>query len=220
MKDKQALEPMCRLLMVRAARAFDTRPHLEALAEIARASKEYQGHGWGFAWLAEGKWRMYHNIAPIWDDPRDVCPATTALVAHARSAFRDEGIVVENNMPFGDGHTVFAFNGELRGVRIKAEGRIGAEKIYNTIKRFDKGDLLEALGRGTQVINKRTRYVRAMNIVMASPGQGLVSSHFGEDPNYFALRRKTEDGLQIVCSEPYPGTDGWETVENGAVYAQ
>jgi len=36
-------------------------------------------------------------------------------VAHARSAFEDKDIVVENNMPFTDGERVFIFNGELRG---------------------------------------------------------------------------------------------------------
>ena len=67
------------------------------------------------------------------------------------------------------------------------------------------------------MINKRTRYVRAMNIVMASADQGLVSSHYGEDPDYFALRRKRVDGVEIVCSQAYPGTDGWDTIDNDSV---
>lgn len=207
--------------MVRGAKDFDTRPHIEALASIARHSREYQGHGWGFAWLEAGAWRMYHDIRPIWEDDFDDFPATRALIVHARSAFRDEGIVVENNMPFGDGRLVFAFNGELRGVRVKAEGRIGAEKIFNYIKRFDKGDLERALVRGTDVINKRTRYVRAMNIVMASAERGLVSSHFGEDSAYFQLRSLNKGGLEIVCSEVYPGSDEqlWGRIENGATYS-
>ncbi len=207
--------------MVRGAQDFDTRPHIEALASIARHSREYQGHGWGFAWLEAGVWRMYHDIRPIWEDDFDQYPTTRALIVHARSAFRDEGIVVENNMPFGDSHLVFAFNGELRGVRVKAQGRIGAEKIFNYIKRFNKGDLEEALVRGTDVINKRTRYVRAMNIVMATAERGLVSSHFSEDSAYFQLRRLNQDGLEIVCSEVYPGSDErlWGQVENGATYS-
>ena len=112
---------MCRILMARARSAFDARPHIQALAAIARDSKEYQGHGWGFAWLEGGQWRMYHDIRPVWEDDLDEFPHTTSLIVHARSAFRDEGIVVENNMPFGDERVAFAFNGELRGVRIKAE---------------------------------------------------------------------------------------------------
>ena len=209
---------MCRLLMVRGERAFDPEPHLDAIAAIARDSREYQGHGWGCAWLDAGQWQTYHNIAPIWEDERPLLPHTRLLVAHARSAFRDEGIVVENNMPFGDGRFVFAFNGELRGVRIKADGRIGAEKIFNYVKRFDKGDMHAALTRGTDVITKRTRYVRAMNIVMASAEQALVSSHFGEDPDYFQMHTRTQDGVEVVCSEIYPGTDGWAAVPNGVTH--
>ena len=48
-------------------------------------------------------------------------------------------------MPFTNGDRVFIFNGELRGVRVKADGRIGAEKIFNYILRFDKGDLNQAV---------------------------------------------------------------------------
>ena len=44
--------------------------------------------------------------------------------------FRNEGIAVENNMPFLSGRHGFVFNGELRGVRIAATGRIGAEKLF------------------------------------------------------------------------------------------
>ena len=44
-----------------------------------------------------------------------------------------------------------------------------------------------------------------------------MSSHYGEDPDYFALRRKRLDGLEIVCSQVYPGTDGWDTIDNGSV---
>ncbi len=44
-------------------------------------------------------------------------------------------------MPFYDDQFIFIFNGELRGVRIKADGRIGAEKIFNFIKRFNSDNM-------------------------------------------------------------------------------
>ena len=131
---------MCRLLCVRRKNGFAMRPHLEALAAIARNCQEYQGHGWGCAWLDDTTWRLHHNIRPIWEDDLARFGQTTLMLAHARSAFRDEGIAVENNMPFFDGERVFIFNGELRGVRLKATGRIGAEKVFNFITRFDRGD--------------------------------------------------------------------------------
>ncbi|MCB1740590.1 MAG: hypothetical protein KDK91_09485 [Gammaproteobacteria bacterium] len=205
--------------MARSAVPFDPQPHLQAIAAIARDSKEYQGHGWGCAWLVDGDWRLYHDIKPIWEDVLPDVPDTTCLVVHARSAFRDEGIVVENNMPFCDGRFVFAFNGELRGVRIKEEGRIGAEKIFNYVKRFDHGDMTQALQRGTEVIERRSRYVRAMNIVMASADQALISSRYGEDPDYFQLRTRVMDGVRVISSQPYPGSDDWQLIDNGRTCA-
>jgi predicted glutamine amidotransferase len=205
---------MCRLLLVHSPAAFDPAPHLRAFAEIARNSREFQGHGWGCAVLSGDGWSFYRDIRPVWEDDPGRFPLTTRLLAHARSAFRDEGIAVENNMPFTDGETVFLFNGELHGVRLKAEGRIGAEKIFNVIRRSGSGKGPEALRKAVRVIESRTRYVKAMNIILSDAGNAWASSLFNEDSDYFTLRRKTADGVTVVCSEPYPGTDGWEKLEN------
>jgi len=206
---------MCRLLCVRAPRPFPIRPHLERLAAIARASREYQGHGWGCAWVEGGEWRVYRHIEPIWDDPLEGFGEATLLLAHARSAFRDEGIVLDNNMPFFDGERAFAFNGELRGVRIRERGRIGAEKVFRLIARLDQGDPGAALERAVAVIERRTRYLRALNLVLALRDRALVYSRFAEDPDYFRLHRTSRDRAAIVCSAPFPGEGGWQPVANG-----
>ena len=234
---------MCRILCAHASAEFETAPHLAALAAIARDSPEYQGHGWGCAWREDGRWRVYRDISPIWEDPNRPAARTTLLLAHARSAFRDEGIVVENNMPFRNGERVFAFNGELRGVRMRERGRTGAEKIFNTVLRFEggrgagrggrqtglgahRGDLGAALTKGVAAIERRTRYVRAMNIVVAEPLRIHVASRFNEAPDYFRMHKgrvqmKGRVGeVQVVCSQPYPADFGpgqWTPVPNGAV---
>lgn len=208
---------MCRLLCVRSGRHFDMRPHLEALAEISCNSKEYQGHGWGCAWIRGGEWHVYRNIDPIWQDHHSVAGETTLMVAHARSAFKNEGIRVDNNMPFMDGGYVFGFNGELRGVRIKEQGRTGAEKIFNYIRRFDSGDMLQALERSLAIIGRRTRYVRAINLVIASKARVFVASHFNEDPEYFQMQTHRSDGVHILCSQRYPGEHDWMPVPNGTI---
>ena len=163
-------------------------------------------------------WQHYHNIQPVWQDDLTQFATTTTLLVHARSAFRDEGIAVENNMPFTDGESVFIFNGELRGVKIKSEGRIGAEKIFNYIRRMDKGDKLQALDKAVTIINRRTQYVRAMNILMSDGRQCLVSSTYNEDPGYFQMHRSLHDGVERICSEPFApfGNDDvqWQTVSN------
>lgn len=208
---------MCRLLCIHGARPFEVETHLENFATLSRDSKEYQGHGWGCAWVENDAWRLYHSITPIWEDEPPRIPATHLLLAHARSAFRDEGICVENNMPFDDGTHVFIFNGELQGVRIKERGRIGAEKVFNYLKRFDKGNMRDAMQKGLEIIEKRTRYVRALNCIVASTDAAYVACRFNEDPDYFQLREKLAGHVHMVCSAPYPGDAGWRVIENGRV---
>jgi predicted glutamine amidotransferase len=208
---------MCRLLTVRSVKPFAIASHLKQFAHISRNSKEYQGHGWGCAYLDEsGGWKIYRNISPVWEDDLDAFGKTTLLAAHARSAFEDKDIVVENNMPFFDGRTVYIFNGELRGVKVRAEGRIGAEKIFNYIRRFDKGNTLEALDKATAIIKKRTRYIRGMNIIMVNTEGIFLSSYFSEDEAYFTLHHREGREL-IICSAPYPSKDNWHKIANNSV---
>jgi len=210
---------MCRLLLVRADKDFSIPEHLRRLAHIARQSKEFQGHGWGCAYLENGQWRVYKNIKPIWEDNLGRFGTTRLLVGHARSAFKDEGIAVENNMPFVDETYVFIFNGELRGVRISEKGRIGAEKIFNFIKRFNRGDMFEALKKGTEVIQKRTKYIRAMNIVIADKSAAYVASVFNEDADYFTMHYSQDPEQLLISSEVFSGDDKWQRIENRTVRA-
>jgi glutamine amidotransferase len=193
-------------------------PYLEQFARLCHASRAYQGHGWGIAYRdAAGQWVHYKNIIPIWDDDVGQFPASTLFLVHARSAYRDEGIVVENNMPFYDADAIFLFNGQLQGVRIKEAGRIGAEKIFRVIKRFYRGDMGEALRRGTALIRQRTRTIRAMNIIMTDMQRLYVSSFYTGEPDYFQMAVKDEDVL-IVCSEPFPETPGWQRLPNDSLH--
>ena len=208
---------MCRLLCVRSHKPFEIESHLHKFAALARDSREYQGHGWGCSWLTGDGFEHYHNIKPVWEDHNRNFGSTKLFLAHARSAFKDEGICVENNMPFADDEHVFIFNGELRGVRIKEEGRIGAEKIFNYIKRFNRGDMHVALQRALGVIEKRTRYIRALNLIMASRDHVFVASHFNEDTDYFQMRTSDNNDLSIICSEVYPGEGAWQRFDNRAV---
>ncbi|MDH3695381.1 MAG: hypothetical protein OER96_12515 [Gammaproteobacteria bacterium] len=204
-------------MCVKSTQDFEITPHLEQLTKISRESKEYQGHGWGCAWVEDGVWRYYHNIDPIWQHDLKGFGKTTLLLAHARSAFRDEGITIENNMPFHDNRYAFIFNGELQGVRIKEQGRIGAEKIFNYIRRFDKGDMLTALTRAVGVINKKTRYVRAMNLVLADTNSAWLASGFNEDPNYFQMHKCESKDMKIVSSLPYADGPGWQVIPNSTI---
>jgi len=208
---------MCRLLTVKSQTPFAIGPHLEKFAHVAKNSREYQGHGWGCAYQdPAGQWQFYRNIKPVWKDDLSRFGETSLLVAHARSAFEDKDIVVENNMPFFDGRTVYIFNGELRGVKIREEGRIGAEKIFNYIRRFDKGDTRQALTRAVAIIKKRTRHIRGMNIIMVNETGIFLSSYFTEDESYFTMSFRQGDDL-VICSDPYPSEINWHNIANDSV---
>jgi glutamine amidotransferase len=208
---------MCRLLTVKSDTPVDIGRHLSVFADIAESSKEYQGHGWGCAFQDDsGRWQFYKNIDPIWQHDFSRFGKTRLLVVHARSAFEDRDIVIENNMPFFDGRTVFIFNGELRGVKIREAGRIGAEKIFNYIRRFDKGDTRRAMIKAGGIIRKRTRLIRGMNIIMVNADGVFVSSYFTRDEDYFTMHYKRGREL-VICSEPYPAEKGWQPIANDSV---
>jgi predicted glutamine amidotransferase len=205
---------MCRLLLVKSNNEFPISDKLKPFAYIARHSREYQGHGWGCAYLVDNEWQIYKNIKPIWEDDLKQFGKSTQLLVHARSAFRDEGIRVENNMPFQNDGIIYIFNGELQGVRIKEQGRIGAEKIFNYILRFYHDDLLHALNKGLEIIKKRTTYFRSINIIMSDKKHAYVSSDFNEDVDYFTMHFKKANDRLFVCSEPYPGETDWQKIPN------
>lgn len=208
---------MCRLLAIRSSRNFNIQTHLEKFARISRDSVEYQGHGWGCSFIRSGKWHHHHSIEPIWKDQLDIFGESTLLVAHARSAFQNEGISIENNMPFIQGNRVFIFNGEIRGVRLKVEGRIGAEKIFNLIQRLDRGNLKTAVSRALKILETKSAKLKACNVILATPEKLLLTSRFTERAEYFTMHRVLSDPL-IICSERYPVEhDEWRAVAEGSV---
>jgi hypothetical protein len=191
---------MCRLLVVRSREAFDPGDHLSRFASVAKKSREYQGHGWGCAWKTPGQaWQIYRNIKPIWEDDLSRFPRASLLVAHVRSAFEDKD-----------------FNGELRGVKLHEQGRIGAEKIFNFIRRFDSGDTLAALKKGGEIIRNRTRHIRGMNIILVKDEAVYLSTFFNEDEEYFTMRCKEGPEL-VICSEAYPSEEGWKGIARNTV---
>lgn len=214
---------MCRLLLVRAADPIAVDPWLTAFAAMCRDSAEYQGHGWGLARFDGETWTTHKELTPIWESNTTGFGRTRWLLVHARSAFRNEGIALPNNMPFSRDNHCFIFNGELHGVRIKETGRIGAEKIFNYILRFHKGDLGEALDRATRVIAARSDYVRAMNILMSDGEKIYCASRFSEDPDYFTMAHAGRPGLDAFCSRPLHTVDGgppataWRQIPEGAL---
>lgn len=208
---------MCRLMYIRSKTEFEIPVYLKQFADASSSSKEYQGHGWGCSYLIDNQWHHYKNISPVWEDDLDQFGKTNLLLVHARSAFQNKDIIVENNMPFYDDKNIFIFNGELRGVKIKAEGRIGAEKIFNFVKRFDKGNTLTAVEKGSGIIKRRSAYIRGMNFIIADKEKAYVNSFFSEDDEYFTLHKFTDSNMLILCSEILNGYGNWENIPNNFI---
>jgi predicted glutamine amidotransferase len=208
---------MCRLLYVRNSSAFSVSEHLLNFAKIARNSPEYQGHGWGCCYLLNNQWQIYKNIKPVWEDDLSPFGETTVLLAHARSAFRDQDIGIEFNMPYIKEDIVFIFNGELHGVKINEQGRIGAEKIFNFLLRFYRDDMISALQKGTEIIEKRSRYIKAMNIIIADRNHAWIVSQFNEKPEYFTMQYKNYQNGLIICSDSYPASADWQHIDNRTI---
>jgi glutamine amidotransferase len=196
---------MCRFLVLRSEREFDPSPLLEAFQERCRTSTEYQGHGWGMAHRSAGQLIRYRSLTPIWEDSTRPPGCVDFLVVHARSAFRNEGIEVRNNMPFYRGEWTYVFNGELQGVRLQAPGRTGAEKVFQVI--LDQGEArpAKAIASADRLLRARSRYVRAMNVALTDGRTIYAHCRFGERSEYFTLHYRT-GRISGVCSEPLDDT--------------
>lgn len=207
---------MCRLLYVESNSDFDIPPYLEKFARISKNSEEYQGHGWGCSIRDGDTWEHYHDIDPVWEYDFDQFGRTNLLLVHARSAFENRDIRIENNMPFYDDRFVFLFNGELRGVRIREKGRIGAEKIFNFIKRRFEDDLEDAIRESVRIIRTKTRNLKAMNFLISDGQRTYLSTLYNERPGYFQMHRKTTDQRLEICSDPLD-PEGWEPIPNETI---
>jgi glutamine amidotransferase len=208
---------MCRLLTVNSIKKFDILPYLKDFAKIAKDSKEFQGDGWGIGYEFFGKMKFYHSLKPIWEDNINRFGKSNLIIVHARSAFNDDLKPVEHNMPFFDDKYSFIFNGELHGVKIKSEGKIGAEKIFNFIKRFDKRCLKEAIKKSNKIIENRSEYIKAMNYIITDSENIYINSYFNKDREYFTLYKKECENTSVICSERFGNDKAWQTIENKTI---
>lgn len=198
---------MCRLLAVIARTPVDVRHHLDAFTRVCRESPEYQGHGWGYAVLRDGGWERYRSVTPIWEDAARPSGDVRVMLVHARSAFRDEGIEVGNNMPFIDGHQAFIFNGELHGVRLPIQGRTGAERLFRYLRQSAATHTPDAIMRAIHILKHRTTHIRACNFIIADPALVSVYSLFAGESAYFTLHQHRTEDMLTICSAPYDNGD-------------
>ena len=219
------------MLAVTTPEPIDHTPFIKAFARQCRDSREYQGHGFGVAWRDGDAWSTSHDLTPIWKATLPAVPPTTLMLVHARSAFRDKGIMIEHNMPFiGRGGLVFAFNGELRGVRLRAPGPNGAWRLFhllNQLRESVSGDVGKAVQRLDAMIHDRSEYVRALNLIVSDGRQVWINNHFAEDPEYFTMHTGHAVGpegqpISMIASEPFEPAGvavAWHAVSRQSTFA-
>ncbi len=86
---------------------------------------------------------------------------------------------------------------------MNAEGGTGAHKIFNLLKKRLNGSILHSLASVSSLLERKSEYVRAMNIIVLSKSDKLlyVQSLFNEDPNYFTLHINRSTDAVVISSE-------------------
>lgn len=192
---------MCRFAYIQSDQPIDVGTFLQSFSRNCVTSREFQGDGWGIAWWTEFGWHLHREIEPIWLRQTSHFPTSTRFLIHARSAFEQYRVSLPQNMPFASSHQAFAFNGELRGVRMRVPGSTGAAKIFHLLRQ-DHGDSgLDRARRVTKLLLQRTRQLRASNFVWTRQAETLICCLYRDQPEYFRLQYSQRPGLTLVASD-------------------
>ena len=71
-----------------------------------------------------------------------------------------------------------------------------------------------ALDKSVGIIKKRSKFIKAMNIIIADEERQFLSTYYSEDPEYFGMWYKKIGNDLLICSEKYPDEKGWQRIEN------
>jgi len=115
-------------------------------------------------------------------------------------------------MPFSDGKRSH-FQRELRGVKIKAEGRIGAEKSSTSSGALTAVILWLRWKKATGNHQAPHKTNPGMNIILVKDGYLSLHLFQGIPSTSHALK---ENGRLILCSEPFP-LNRWKDIPNDSV---
>ena len=202
---------MCRFLLVKSKKPINPQRLLKSFSLIAKKSKAFdgnwQGDGWGMAWVTKNSWNVYKSLSPIWEEPRKFqdFPETSIFAVHARSAsFPRHKNILEFNQPFINPPWIFVFNGLLKGVSLPSliPGEIGAEKIWYLLqKQLAKNLPNVALENIKKLLVKNTKEVQALNIGIADFNQIYSLNYYTKYPDYYKLHYFKDKKLELVSSE-------------------
>lgn len=200
---------MCRFALVRSELQEKPEKTLRDFADMAKKSKaldgDWQGDGWGIAWLQDGEWKEYKSLKPVWEDRDSFAsfPKTNMFLVHARSASfpKDKGIIAFNQ-PYIYKQYAFVFNGLLQGVRLSVPGRIGAEKIWYLLKKnLDQDSPVVALQKTAELLRCNSRKINALNVGFSDQNKFYSFCYYTINPEYYNLQYAHLENTEILCSE-------------------
>lgn len=199
--------------MIRSKKPIKPNRFLADFAKICKNNSQWQGDGWGIAWkLEDGNWKIEKSLKPIWEEEEKFrkVSATKLLVVHARGAsFPHQKGDINFNQPYVDSNVCFVFNGELYGVKLKAEGKIGAQKIFNLLERT-------SLERVRYLLRKNSKKILGMNIGLVKGDTINVLCDYDEQQDYYTLRYYIDKDITLVCSEEI-GNYKWTKMKKGEI---
>lgn len=190
---------------------FDPRKYLDSFSEMAQKSRafdgDWQGDGWGVAWLDENGWQVKKLLLSVWQDKKifTSIPRTKSLVVHARSAsFPSHKGNINFNQPFISGEYAFVFNGLLHGVKlpVPVPGQIGAQKIWYLLQTFlKKYPPAVSLEKIKTLLISHTSEIQALNIGLADKKNIYSLNYFTKHPQYYTLHYEKKTNFELISSE-------------------
>lgn len=186
---------------------------------MCEKSTQWQGDGWGIGFKkSDGNWKIQKSLNPVWQDTHvfEQIPQSTTFVAHARGAsFVSQKGNSDYNQPFTNSNNVcFVFNGEMYGVKLKAPGNIGSQKIFSLItKELIYNPPEKALKQTSTLLRAHSRDVLAINIALVVDDTIYVSSYFTKQKKYYTLQYYDDNNITIVCSQKI-GNYKWKEIAN------
>lgn len=217
---------MCRVLLANRPERFNAGEVLSAFADMCELSRtpednDWQGDGWGVSWLNEDdNWQTLKSTMPIWEDKNrfDEVGLSKTFISHARSkSFEHNELNIDHNQPYTDNDLAYVFNGVMRGVALKAEGEIGAQKVFNILKKYRKNrSLVEAMAKLRDQINIATKELVATNIIATDKKiASVLCNHWGKTSDYHSINYSLTESENIICSESLDLKDrSWSKMQN------
>ena len=202
-----------------------------ALGENEQHERNTEGiynhpHGWGIAYLDDGKLKAYKNQMPIWEDPkfreyRGI--SSNVVIIHARHSSGTPARY-ENTQPFfrkaSGKEYVFTHNGSIKEVleydsEFYPLGETDSEMFFYYLLTWLKRGGPEQLTEGLDSLSDFS----AANVILMDYPAAFINVQHRKEPLYYTMKLFRDDDSFMVASEALPGFDGpeWQPIENNTL---